>query len=156
MAAGRTRAAYYNSGTYQTPTWVEITRISEVKRARARNSNERMYRGAQTVKSIAGYKKNSWTFKYEIKSPALADTVADFLQSAFDSGATIDICFMNGRFTPASTRNGERAPVIVTKFDIDEADESGCSFDVELQETEAETNVANTLFECSAFQVVTA
>ena len=154
MAAGRLRAAYYNSGTYASPAWAELSRISDVKRSRSRNSSDRMYRGATTVKSVTGYKKYGWSFKYHIKAAGVSDAVLTALEAAFLADTILDICFMNGRFTTGTTRTGERAPVLVSKCDIDESDESGCTFDVEF--VEAEQEQSGVLFEAVAFSVTTA
>ena len=149
--AGRKRAAYYNSATYASPTWVHLARISDVNRTQSRSSSDRMYRGAKNKKKVTGYKEHSFTFKYHVKKAGTADTVLDKLQDSFDNDTVIDICFMNGKFDTGTTRTGVRGPVVVSKFDISEADEEGVTYDVELVEVEDDT-----IPEITAFSVTTA
>lgn len=149
--AGRKRAAYYNSATYASPTWVHLARISDVNRTQSRSSSDRMYRGAKNKKKATGYKEHSFTFKYHVKKAGTADTVLDKLQDSFDNDTVIDICFMNGKFDTGTTRTGVRGPVVVSKFDISEADEEGVTYDVELVEVEDDT-----IPEITAFSVTTA
>lgn len=149
--AGRKRAAYYNSGTYASPTWVHLARISDVNRPQSRSTSDRMYRGAVNKKKVTGYKEHSFTFKYHVKKAGTADTVLDKLQDSFDNDTVIDVCFMNGKFDTGTTRTGVRGPVVVSKFDISEADEEGVTYDVELVEVEDDT-----IPEITAFSVTTA
>jgi len=149
--AGRKRAAYYNSGAYASPTWVHLARISDVNRPQSRSTSDRMYRGAVNKKKVTGYKEHSFTFKYHVKKAGTADTVLDKLQDSFDNDTVIDVCFMNGKFDTGTTRTGVRGPVVVSKFDISEADEEGVTYDVELVEVEDDT-----IPEITAFSVTTA
>lgn len=149
--AGRKRAAYYNSGTYASPTWIHLARISDVNRPQSRSTSDRMYRGAVNKKKVTGYKEHSFTFKYHVKKAGTADTVLDKLQDSFDNDTVIDVCFMNGKFDTGTTRTGVRGPVVVSKFDISEADEEGVTYDVELVEVEDDT-----IPEITAFSVTTA
>jgi len=149
--AGRKRAAYYNSGTYASPTWVHLARISDVNRPQSRSTSDRMYRGAANKKKVTGYKEHSFTFKYHVKKAGTTDTVLDKLQDSFDNDTVIDVCFMNGKFDTGTTRTGVRGPVVVSKFDISEADEEGVTYDVELVEVEDDT-----IPEITAFSVTTA
>lgn len=146
MSAGRTRAAYINTGTFSTPVWVHISRISGVQRSQSRGTADRKYRGASSVKTITGYKKYGFTFKYHVKSSKLAaDTVIALFQASFDSETVLDVCFLNqrtvqpaGTFPTGANAIGVRGPVVVTKFDISEEDEEGVTYDVELNEVEDE------------------
>jgi len=84
-----------------------------------------MYRSAENKKKVTGYKEHSFTFKYHVKKAGTTDTVLDKLQDSFDNDTVIDVCFMNGKFDTGTTRTGVRGPVVVSKFDISEADEEG-------------------------------
>jgi hypothetical protein len=145
-AAGRNRAAYINTGTYSTPVWVHISRISGVQRSQSRATSDRKYRGSKTVKTITGYLQYGFTFKYHVKSPKLAtDTTSALLQASLESETVLDVCFLNqriiqtaGTFPTGANAVGVRGPVVVSKFDISEEDEEGVTFDVELKEVEDE------------------
>ncbi len=153
MTAGRLRAAYYNSGTYGSPTWVLFSRISDVQRGRSRTKSDRKYRGAQVGKKVTGYLEYAWSFKYHVKKAGAADTVLDALEASLLNETVMDVCFMNGKFDTGTTRKGERGPVVVTKLDISEADEDGVTYDVELDHVEDEQS--GSLFEVGAYTVTT-
>ncbi len=146
MSAGRTRAAYVNTGTFSTPVWVHISRISGVQRPQSRGTSDRKYRGAKSVKTVTGYLKYGFTFKYHVKSAKLAaDTVIALFQASLDSETVLDVCFLNqrivqptGTFPSGANAIGVRGPVVVTKFDISEEDEEGVTYDTELNEVEDE------------------
>lgn len=150
--AGRKRAVYYRSGgTFASPTWTYVGRISDVQRGRERATNDRMYRGAKNVKSITGYMKRSFSFKYHVKAAGATDTILDALEDSFLNDTVLDVCFMNGKFDTGTTRTGERGPVVVSKCDISESDEDGVTYDVELVEVEDDV-----ITEFAAFSVTTA
>lgn len=145
-AAGRRRAAYVNTGTFAVPVWAHMTRITDVQRPKSRATSDRKYRGAKSVKTVTGYVKYGWTFKYQIKGPnASADAVLTKLQDSLDNDVILDVLFLNQRISqPAGTfpvganAVGVRAPVVVAKLDETENDEEGCMFDVELVEVDDE------------------
>jgi hypothetical protein len=162
MSAGRTRAAYINTGTYTTPVWVMMSRISGVQRAQGRGTAERKYRGARNVKTVTGYMKYGFTFKYHIKAARLqADTVVALLEGSVFNETTLDVCFLNQRiiqpvgFPVGANAVGVRGPMVCTKCDISEEDEEGVTYDVELAEVEDE-QPAGTLIEVAAYSVAVA
>ncbi len=160
MSAGRTRAAYVNTGTYTTPVWVHISRITGVQRPQSRATSDRKYRGARSVKTVTGYLTYGFTFKYAVKSSKFAtDTVGALLQGSLDNETVLDVCFLNqriiqptGTYPSGANAVGVRGPVVVTKFDIAEEDEDGVMFDVELKEVEDEQPVG-TPFEMQAISI---
>jgi hypothetical protein len=154
MTAGRLRAAYYNSATFGSPTWVLIDRISDVSRSRSRGTSDRKYRAASNSKKVTGYLEYGFSFKYHVKKAVLSDTVLDKLEDSFLNETVLDFCFLNGKIASGTTRKGERGPVVVSKLDISEADEDGVTYDVELVETEDEQSGA--LNEFKAYTVTTA
>ncbi len=139
--AGRLRAAYYNSATFGSPTWVAMGRISDVQRSRSRATSDRKFREAKNAKKVTGYMERGFSFKYHAKKAGATDTVLDKLEDSFTNETVLDVCFLNGLIAAGTTRKGERGPVVVTKLDINEADEEGVTFDVELSEVEDEQSV---------------
>lgn len=149
MSAGRKCWAAYNSGTYASPVWVTLSRITEVKRSQSRGTGERMYRGAANKKTITGYMEYKMSFKYQAKRAGLADTVFDALNASFLNETKLDVLFLDqpltvptGNAAIGTSAKGVRGPYVVTKFDRDESDEDGVSFDVELAEIEDEQSGA--------------
>lgn len=157
MSAGRRRAAYVNTGTFAVPVWAHITRITDVQRPLSRGTSDRKYRGASTVKSVTGYLKYGWTFKYQIKSPNQAvDTVLARFAASILTETVLDVLFLNqriaqptGTFPASSNAIGVRAQVVCSKLDETESDEEGCTYDVELVEVDEE--VAGAPVETIAF-----
>lgn len=146
MSAGRRRAAYINTGTYATPVWAMMSRISDVQRPQSRGTSDRKYRGAANVKTITGYLQYGFTFKYHIKGPRLAaDAILTLLEASLRSETTLDVAFLDqrisqatGTFTAGDTAKGVRGPTVCTKLELSEADEEGVTYDVELVEIEDE------------------
>lgn len=157
MSAGRLRALYYNSASYASPTWVLMTRISDVNIARGKGTGDRAYRGAKTKKKVTGYLEYGITFKYAVKkgTPTVTDTLADKLEDSYINDTILDIAALNAVIGAGTTRKGIRGPYVVTKFDMNEGDEDSVTYDVELVEVEDE-QPAGTPFETGAYTVTTA
>ena len=159
MSAGRRRAAYITTGTSATPVWAQMTRISDVKRPKSRGTSDRKYRGAANVKTVTGYIKYGFTFKYHLKGPRLSsDAILTLLEASLQDETMMDVIFLDqritqptGTFTAGATAKGVRGPVVCVKLDLDEADEDGNSYDVELVEIEDEQ--ASVLTEVAAFSI---
>ncbi|MFO0383233.1 MAG: hypothetical protein ACK506_16140 [Pirellula sp.] len=160
MNTGRRRAAYINTGTYSTPVWVEMSRISGVQRGRSRGTADRKYRGSENVKTVTGYMTNTFTFKYHVKGPRFTtDAVLTAIEASYNNDTPLDVAFLNqriqqptGTFTPGANAIGVRGFVVATKMDIAEEDEEGVSIDVELREIEHE-EPAGTARDVAAFSV---
>lgn len=160
MNTGRRRAAYVNTGTYSTPVWSEMSRISGVQRGRSRGTADRKYRGSDNVKTVTGYRTNTFTFKYHIKGPRFTtDAVLALLEASYENETPLDVAFLNqriqqptGTFTVGANAIGVRGFVVATKMDIAEEDEEGVSIDVELREIEHE-EPAGTARDVAAFSV---
>lgn len=160
-AAGRRAVGYYNSGTFASPTWVEFKRISDVKLPRSRSTSDRMFRGAKNKKKVAGYLDFGVTFKYHIKKAGSTDTVAAKLQDSFINETVLDCIWVDqpliapvGSSLIGTSSNGFRGPYFVSKFDRDEADEDGMTYDVEL--SEADDEQSGNVFETIAFTATVA
>ena len=139
MTTGRTCKAYVNiGGSLATPTWVQMTRISNVSRTKGRATSDRMFRGAKNKKKVAGFLEFGFSFTYipaRAGSAAdTADTVIDELEESLDDETILDVCFMDRAVSGAAT--GVRGYVQVTKMDRKEDDEDNVSYDVELVEVE--------------------
>lgn len=145
---GRKNKAYYNTGTYDTPVWAELKRISGLKRPQSRSTAEYNYRGAANKKTAVGYKSYEITFKYETKrDPTLTDTVFAAIQASFDSETVMDFVVVDRAMGVGAV--GVRGPFVVTQLDRDEDDESNTSYDVTLKEVDAEQAAA--LWEVAPF-----
>jgi hypothetical protein len=155
-AAGRRAWGAYNSGTYAAPTWVAFGRISEVSRPQSRSTSDRMFRGAKNKKKVTGYMEFGVTFKYHAKKAGATDTVLAKLEDSFINESVLDCIWLDqplvapsGSSAIGTTAKGIRGPYVVAKFDRDEADEDGVSYDVELVEVDHEE--ASALVETVAF-----
>jgi hypothetical protein len=156
--AGRKRAAYLNTGTYSSPTWTEMKRITDVSRPQSKSTGDRMYRGAKSKKKVPGIIEYGFSFKYQVKNPKYADTVLAALQDSFDNDTVLDVAFLSrpivmptGTYESGGKAKGVRGPLVVTKFDLNEADEEGISYDVELSEVDEEQS--GSPWEIAAYEV---
>lgn len=157
MSAGRTCKAYVNiGGTFTTPTWVEMKRISNVKRPKSRSKSDRMFRGANFKFGVGGYKECGFSFTYVPakagSAAATADTVITALEGSLDSETVLDVLFLDRPVATVGAK-GIRASVQCFKFDRNEDDESTISIDVELNLVEDE-DAGGVLREPVAFTTV--
>lgn len=137
---GRKNKIYLNTGSYDTPTWTILTRVSNVKRPQSRGTSEYMYRGAENKKTAIGYRSYEINFKYETKrDPESSDTQLAMLQDSYDNGTVLDVAMMNKDIATANAK-GVRGPFVVTDLPRDEADENNTSFEVTLKEVDHEEN----------------
>jgi hypothetical protein len=150
MRAGRKCTLNYNTGTYGTPVWSQLRRVSDVKLANSRGTSERMYRGAANKKTVTGYRSYSISFTYAVKDVGMAsDTVLTALLDSFNNDTTMDIAMLD---RPAgSNATGIRGPFVVSQMDRNEPDEDGVTYDVVLSEIDAEQ--AGTLWEAAPYTI---
>lgn len=154
--AGKDWPIYVNTGTYGSPTWTRMCRVSDVNISQSKSTNDVMMHCSPNKKAVIGYKKHSATFKYVVKKvlPAgVTDTMFDRLQDSYDNDTVIDIAFLNGVIAASTTRQGERGPVIVTKLDRSQADEEAVTYDVEVHEVEDEQ--AGSVWDWAPYELVT-
>jgi hypothetical protein len=135
MTAGRTCKAFVQiGGTFATPTWVEMRRISNVQRPKSRGTSDRMFRGARHKFKVAGYLEYGWTFTYTPakagSAAATADTVLTALENSLENETVLDVIFIDRALVTGA--KGVRASVQCTKMDRKEDDEDSVTFDVEL------------------------
>ena len=153
-AAGRKRAAYLNTGTFASPAWTMVSRMTNVQRPQGKATSDRMFRGAKNKKKVSGYVEYGFTFTYQVKKANLADTVYDAFLDSFNNDTVLDMCFLNQTIdqpvgTSAGNAVGVRGPLECTKFDIKEEDEDGVTVDIELSEVDHEES--GDLVEVDAF-----
>ena len=85
--------AYYNAGTYGSPTWTEITCINDFKQTVDWEKAEVKYRGTrvkQSVKTILGL---SWSGTLLASN---SDTAYQAIMAALVSDTTLDMMILNG------------------------------------------------------------
>lgn len=108
--SGKETFLYYNSATYASPTWVEISRARNIQRNRGPALSEVEFHGAGETGNIPGYKKFAGSFEYARRKGT--DAVYAFLEAARDAGDIVDLCHLNGPVDlDAST--GWRCPVLL-------------------------------------------
>jgi hypothetical protein len=157
MSAGKDYPVYVNEGTYSTPDWTRLCRISDVNISRSKGVNDVMMHCSPNKKAIIGYKKNSVTFKYlekKVGATGVSDAVFDLLEDSYENDTVLDMAFMNGLLSSGTTRQGYRGPMIITKLDRSQADEEGVSYDVEAHEVEDEQG--GNIWDFGPYEVVTA
>jgi hypothetical protein len=147
--AGRENAMYINTGSFASPTWLYVDRISDVKRAASRPASSRKYRGLLSTKHVRGYKTYDFNCKYEAKRAGQTHTVFDQFNNSFESETNLDILMINAKLTYPTGHAligmnavGFRGYFGVFKFDRDETDEDGTTYDLELKEVYEEVSGA--------------
>ena len=140
MQVGRKCSANYNTGTYGTPTWTALGRVSSPKGTRGRPTSRRVYREATTSKNVTGVLDNGWSFKYVPTDPGQTDTVLAALVASLEDGTQMDLAFLDT--TAGSGAKGVRGPFVVSQMDRNEDDEDAVDYDVTVVEVEDVTNDA--------------
>jgi hypothetical protein len=156
MTVGKNYPVYVNDGTYSSPEWVRLCRISEVSISRSKSTNDVMLHCSTSKKKAIGYKENSVTMKYTVKkttATGVTDTVFDMISDSFENDTVLDMAFMNGTLTASTTRQGYRGPMICTKLDRSQADEEAVTYDLEFAEVEDEQS--GNIWDFGPYQVVT-
>jgi hypothetical protein len=125
---------YYNSGTHDGPTWVEITPVGEVKFADPKEKIALKLRRDGRKVYAAGATDLSLSFSL-LHDPENAAWVA--LQAAFLARSIIEIAFLD-RDKESANPVGGRFPAVVTKFENDQPDNDAQMDAVEVCEGLAE------------------
>lgn len=145
MQDGRTCTANYNTGTYASPTWVAIGRLSSPSRPQGRPTSRKTYREASNSKNALGVRDYGFSGTYVQKADAAAatDSVFAALLASYTNGTAMDLALLDG---PAATNGstGVRGAFAVSKLDKSEDDEDAVVYDVEWVEVE-DAEIAETV-----------
>lgn len=138
MQVGRQCSLNYNTGTYGTPTWTVIGRVSSPSRTQGRPTSRRTYRGASTSKNVTGLMDYEISGQYVPKNKGQADTVFDALLDSFQNDTVLDIAMLDDA-AATSGATGIRGPFVVSQLDRSEDDEDAVVYDFTLVEVEDDT-----------------
>jgi hypothetical protein len=137
MRVGRTASANLNTGTFATPVWSKMGRISSPKRTQGRAANGRTYRDAKNKKNVLGMREYGYTFTYVLKNLTDSDAILTKLQESFDTETVLDISILD---RPSATgAKGIRGPFQVSQLDLSEDDEDAVIAEVTIVEVEDTT-----------------
>lgn len=137
MLKGSKCSANLNTGTFGSPTWTALGRITSPKRTQTRAANARTYRAANNKQNVLGMKEYGYSFQYVVKSLGASDAVLALLQDSFDDEVVLDIAILD---RPAGTgAKGIRGPFQVSQFDRSEDDEDAVTYEVTVVEVEDAT-----------------
>lgn len=96
---GRLAKLYYNSGTYGTPTWTEIKRVSDVNINLTKNTGSVTTRESPNQKTVVGAKVFQITATYheKIATDTVLAAILDsyYADSPTDTGGTMELAAMN-------------------------------------------------------------
>ena len=130
--SGRDCGAYYNSATYASPTWVEVTRAIDVSINLGKNTAEIKSRVSSWTTSAPGTKTLSVDVGY-LHKPGGTDTVFDVLQDMFWNDTVKEFAIMDDAGGIASGDVGLRAHFICTDMTQDQALEDGVQYTFTLE-----------------------
>lgn len=122
---------YRNSATYASPTWNEITEVSDVSLPQSKGRGEFRTRASKYVKKKGGKIEAAINAKYTYDP---GDDDFSVLLASFNTGTTIDCAIVDGPIATPGTQ-GLRADVEVMEFPIDQPLEDGVSVDMVLEPT---------------------
>jgi len=114
--SGKDCYLYYNSGTYASPTWVEIKRARNITFNLGSDLNDVEFHGSNNGSQIVGYSRCNGSFEYVRKAGGQAgDSVYAFLYNAMMDAEFVDICCLDGEVTSGSHK-GWRVCVYLGQF----------------------------------------
>lgn len=122
--SGKETFLYYNTGTYASPTWVEIPRARNITVNDGPALADVEFHGSQNTSQIPGYSGFNGSFEYVRRTTTVAapDDVYDALKLASEQGDIVDMMHLNQNRVEAdgTTVNpdaiGWRAPCILGQF----------------------------------------
>lgn len=132
---------YYNSATYATPTWVEVTQVDDLTediKAQKAPANDR---SSPVNKSVITSIDLSWTGRLKNDE----STAFNFLYEAILERATVDVLVLNGSRTTNGVR-GFRADVQVHDMSDSQGRNDSIYHSIMLEPTDswnADTSAAN-------------
>lgn len=110
---GKNCKAYYNSGSFAAPTWVELTNIRDANLGNTKREADITTRGSGGIGIVAGTIKD-FEFTFEaLDDDDDAGYVA--LETAYFADATIEVLILNGPRTETGVK-GLRAHMEVMDF----------------------------------------
>jgi hypothetical protein len=136
MQTGRKCTLNYNTGTFASPTWAALGRVSSPSRSQGRPTSRRVYREANTSKNATGVIDREITFTYVAKDAGVADSVLDDILDSFINETVLDIAMLDDDAATVGAV-GIRGPFVVTQADRSEGDEESVIFECTLVEVES-------------------
>ena len=140
MLNGRSCTLNLNTGTYASPTWSPMGRVSSPSITQGRPVARKTYRESPNSKNITGMRDIGLTFTYILRGNVATDTIFTALSNSYFTDSILDIAALD-RPAGAGAR-GIRGPFVVSQFDRNEDDEDAVSYDVTLVEVEDDVNAA--------------
>lgn len=109
---GRKNYLYINTGTYASPTYVEVTRVRDVQHDDSRSEGDDSCRGFDMASVEVGQASYGCSFDAVYKR---GDSALDAIQAAYRAGTPLGIMFLDGPRATAGSK-GFRVDVKVTQF----------------------------------------
>ncbi len=133
---GQTCKFYRNTGTFASPTWVEINNVQNLKIGSSRTKAAAPTRASIYNKSLVGQLDLVISFQMPRD---VSDTDFTTLRTAFLAGTTVGFAYAAGAIATPTTRYVKLECKIV-KMDEDEPLDAACMVDVELVVAADSTN----------------
>lgn len=125
---------YHNTGTYESPTWIEITNVRDVNFDLNSSEADVTTRGNNGWRALRrGLKEASVTFEMIWDT---ADTNFEAIQEGYFDGTSIEVAVMDGPIATAGSE-GLRATMSVLTFSRQEPLEGAVTASVTLKPTYA-------------------
>jgi hypothetical protein len=109
---GRNGKLYYNSGTYGSPTWVEITRARDVNINKSKAESDASSRA--TVFALSKGAQLILDISFDYQDSDAADTVHDALRASYNDSSAIEILVLNGSKDTAGSKGYRLSMEVMT------------------------------------------
>jgi len=139
MLLGMNAKVYRNTGTYGSPTWNEVTGISDFQRTGEWDVVKQAVRGNRVALTAKTFLNIEFTFKIQA---SLDD--ADYLAiaAAVDSDTPLDMLVLNASSTTVGAR-GVRADFLFTSHNEDQSAGAALFPEIKMMPTTATTDTTN-------------
>jgi hypothetical protein len=138
MQVGRRCTLNINTGTFTTPIWSPIGRVSSPQTSFGRPTARKTYRESRNSKNVLGMLDVGMTFTYIQRAATAADTILASLFNSLYTDAVLDLAALD---RPAGTgAKGIRGPFAVSAMPKSEDDEDAVSYEVTVVEVTDDAN----------------
>lgn len=111
---GRMAKLYINTGTYETPVWLEVDMIDDVEVSLEKATNEIDIRASGNTKTVVGNRKIGLSTNY-YELAGYTDTVKPELMTSWNDDSPLDMLTLDQDITVVGAE-GFRGPFVVTNF----------------------------------------
>lgn len=134
---GLDAAIYYNSGSYGSPSWNELTRVRDVTLNLEKGEADVSTRAGSGWREVVGTLKDASVSFTMLQAPSGTDTVFAAIRDAFLNNTSLEFLILDGDIATSGSQ-GLRVTMIVLNFTRNENLEEAIGYDATIRPTPAD------------------